>query len=63
MDKAKRERLEEAGFRVGTVADFLGLTPGEKELVEIRVALTSGADVGERFIAPSSPAKPSERRA
>ena len=41
MDTAKRERLEKAGFRVGTVAEFLGLTPEESELVEIKVALTS----------------------
>ncbi len=40
MDTAKRERLEEAGFRVGTVAEFLGLTPEENELVEIKVALS-----------------------
>jgi len=41
MDTAKRERLEKAGFRVGTVTEFLGLTPEESELVEIKVALTS----------------------
>lgn len=40
MDAAKRERLEKAGFRVGTVAEFLGLTPEENELVEIKVALS-----------------------
>ncbi len=41
MDTAKRKRLEEAGFKVSTVADFLGLTPDQSELVEIKVALTS----------------------
>ncbi len=41
MDTAKRERLEQAGFRVGTVADFLGLTPEESEMVETRVALNA----------------------
>ena len=40
MDTSKRERLEKAGFRVGTVAEFLGLTPEENELVEIKVALS-----------------------
>ena len=40
MDAAKRERLEKAGFRVGTVAEFLGLTPEQSELVEIKVALS-----------------------
>ncbi len=41
MDAKKRKRLEDAGFRVGTVAEFLGLSPEESELVEIRIALTS----------------------
>src|SRR4051794_9292041 len=40
MDKAKKERLEAAGFKVGTVADFLGLTPEEEELIETRLALS-----------------------
>ena len=44
MDAAKRERLEETGFRVSTVAEFLGLTPEESEMVETRVALNE-ADV------------------
>ena len=39
MDAAKRGRLEEAGFQVGTVADFLGLTPEEAEMVETKAAL------------------------
>ena len=41
MNAEKRKRLEEAGFRVSTVADFLGLTPEENELVEIKVALSA----------------------
>lgn len=41
MDTSQRERLEEAGFRVGTVADFLNLTPEESELVEREVALSA----------------------
>ena len=40
MDKKKRERLEAAGWKVSTVADFLGLSPEEEALVEARVALT-----------------------
>jgi hypothetical protein len=39
MDKAKRKRVEAAGFRVGDAADFLGLSPEEEKLVELRVAL------------------------
>jgi predicted XRE-type DNA-binding protein len=39
MRKAKRKRLEAAGWKVGTVQEFLGLTDAEAELVELRVAL------------------------
>lgn len=39
MDAKKRKALEAAGFRVGTVAEFLGLTPEEERLVELRVSL------------------------
>ncbi len=40
MDEAKRKRLEKGGWKVGTVAEFLGLTPEEEILVEIRLALS-----------------------
>ena len=40
MDAAKRARLEAAGFRVGTVSDFLGLSREENELIELRMALS-----------------------
>ena len=39
MDAAKRARLEDAGFQIGTASDFLGLTPEENALVEIKLAL------------------------
>ena len=39
-DTAKRERLEKAGFRVGTVAEFLGLTPAQSDLIEIKLTFT-----------------------
>lgn len=38
MDRAKRERLERAGFKVGSAADFLGLSAEENELIELRLA-------------------------
>ncbi|HLJ57106.1 MAG TPA: helix-turn-helix transcriptional regulator [Chthonomonadaceae bacterium] len=41
MDATKRERIEAAGFRVGTVSEFLELTPEERELVELRLALST----------------------
>jgi DNA-binding XRE family transcriptional regulator len=41
MDRAKRKRLEAKGWRVGTAAGFLGLTPEESAYVELKVALGS----------------------
>lgn len=40
MDHDKRAALEATGFRVTTVADFLGLSEEENDLVELRVALS-----------------------
>jgi hypothetical protein len=34
MDSEKKKRLEAAGFKVGSVAEFLELTPEEQEKVE-----------------------------
>ncbi|HLO85073.1 MAG TPA: transcriptional regulator [Nostocaceae cyanobacterium] len=39
MDEEKRKRLEAKGWKVGTVAEFLDLTPEESALVEIKLAL------------------------
>ena len=39
MDSEKRKRLEAAGWTVGNTSDFLGLTPAEAELVELKVRL------------------------
>ena len=40
MNKAKRERLQAKGWKVGTTAEFLKLTPEESALVEIKLALS-----------------------
>ncbi len=40
MDQAKKNRLEAKGWKVGTVSDFLELTPEESILVEIKLALS-----------------------
>lgn len=40
MDKRKRKRLEAKGWKVGTPAELLGMTPEEESLVEIRLALS-----------------------
>ena len=39
MNSEKRKRLEAAGWAVGDASDFLGLTPAEAELVELKVQL------------------------
>jgi transcriptional regulator with XRE-family HTH domain len=39
VDGSKRKRLEAAGWKVGDVADFLGLTREEAELIEVKLAL------------------------
>src|SRR2546423_3409776 len=40
MKKVKREQLEARGWKVGTVAEFLELTPQESALIEIKLALS-----------------------
>jgi predicted XRE-type DNA-binding protein len=40
MHKAKQKRLEKAGWKVGTVADFLDLTSQESAYVELKLALS-----------------------
>jgi hypothetical protein len=40
MEEAKRKRLEQAGWKSGTVSEFLELTPEETVLIEIKLALS-----------------------
>jgi predicted transcriptional regulator len=39
MNKAQRKRLEDAGWKFGTVQDLLGLSDAEAQLIEIRLAV------------------------
>ncbi len=39
MRKDKRQRLERAGWRVGSAAEFLGLTAEEAAFIELKFAL------------------------
>jgi DNA-binding XRE family transcriptional regulator len=39
MKPVKRKRLEAAGWRVGTVGEFLGLTDEEEALIELKLDL------------------------
>ena len=47
MKAAKKSRLEKAGFRVGSTAEFLNLSPEETTLVNMRLSL-AGAVRGRR---------------
>ena len=40
MNKNKRERLRRAGWTVGNVTEFLGLTEAEAALVELKLTLS-----------------------
>jgi DNA-binding XRE family transcriptional regulator len=40
MELTKRQKLEAASWKVGTVADFLQLSPEEIEIIEIRLSLS-----------------------
>ena len=42
MDTEKRQRLEAAGWHVGNVQEFLGLSDEEAALIEMRVQLAVG---------------------
>ncbi len=39
MEKGKIRKLKDAGWKMGSVQDFLELTPEENAFVEVRVAL------------------------
>jgi hypothetical protein len=41
MDEEKKKRLEAKGWKVGTFAEFLKLTPEEVLLVEIQFSIKS----------------------
>ena len=40
MDKSKPKRLEAKGWKVGTTADFLRLSPEEARYIELKLALS-----------------------
>jgi len=40
MDKAKQKRLEQKGWKVGSVSEFLNLTPDEATYIELKLALS-----------------------
>ena len=41
MKTSKRHKLEAAGWKVGSTADFLGLSKEEEVLIDMKLALAS----------------------
>ena len=41
MDEKKRQRLEQAGWKVGSTEEFLELSPEEANYIELKLALAS----------------------
>ncbi|MCK5688465.1 hypothetical protein KAI87_04300 [Myxococcota bacterium] len=56
MDKTKKERLEDAGWKVGDAQDFLQLSKSESDYIEIKAAVAqiskSEVPVEARAISP-----------
>ena len=48
MRKTKKDRLEKKGWRVGTVEEFLDLTPDESSYIELKIRL--GEDLRKRRV-------------
>lgn len=42
MHSAKRKKLESAGWKTGSAAEFLGLTPAEEAYIELCARLAGG---------------------
>ncbi len=60
MDEEKRKRLEAAGYVSISVAEFLGLTQEQSELIEIKLALTDALRA-QRKVSGLSQAELAER--
>jgi len=41
MKKTKKERLEKAGWKVGTASEFLNLTPEQEAYIKLKLALAT----------------------
>ena len=50
MDAKKKKALEEAGWTVGTVDQFLELTPEESNLVELRLRLSDAIKARRKML-------------
>jgi predicted transcriptional regulator len=48
MNAARRKRLEAKGWKIGTAAEFLRLSPGEAAYVELKLALSKSLQEARR---------------
>jgi predicted XRE-type DNA-binding protein len=48
MNAEKRKRLEAAGWKFGSVKDFLNLTPAEEAYIEMKLALAHELETSRR---------------
>lgn len=48
MNKAKKKKLEAKGWKIGTVEQFLGLTPEESAYINLKLKLATGLSVRRR---------------
>ena len=48
MDPRKVKRLEAAGWKVGTVEEFLGLTPEDMRYIDMKIALADSLKKGRK---------------
>ena len=55
MNVLKKKRLERRGWSVSTVAEFLGLTPEEEALIELRLKLADAAENSQLASPKSEP--------
>jgi DNA-binding XRE family transcriptional regulator len=53
MKRAKQKKLEKRGWSVGTVAEFLSLTPEEAAFIEIKLALSDALRAQRQTAKPS----------
>ena len=50
MNKTKKQRLEAKGWKVGTVREFLSLSPEETEYVELKLTLSKNLQERRRSL-------------
>ena len=67
MDKIKKEKLEKKGWKVGDIDEYLGLSPAEMAIVEMKVALAKALvakrkTLGETQVSAATIAKTSQSR-